>query len=88
MVTAERGKPEVRRRLSRPVVLAAAVALADREGPAALPCAAWRRTWAWSRWRSTGIARAFAGVVHAHSEVLPVLAARPLAVPVARRPEP
>ncbi|MFJ9868094.1 TetR/AcrR family transcriptional regulator [Streptomyces sp. NPDC101165] len=33
------------------------------------------------------IAQAFAYVVHAHPEILPVVATRPLAVPVARRPQ-
>ncbi|CAM5611037.1 MULTISPECIES: TetR/AcrR family transcriptional regulator [Streptomyces] len=132
---AERDKPERRRRLSRPVVLAAAVALVDREGLAALtmrrlaadlgvePTAPYRYTDGEEglfdglmevffaevnerlrtsveraradaagepHWRTElrRIARAFAGVVHAHPEVLPVVAVRPLAVPVARRPEP
>ncbi|GAA2200022.1 TetR/AcrR family transcriptional regulator [Streptomyces bangladeshensis] len=135
---AERSKPERRRRLSRPVVLAAAVALVDREGLAALtmrrlaadlgvePMALYRYTdgkeglldglveaffaevnerlrtsveqaradtasaAAEAPWRTElrRVARAFACVVHAHPEVLPVVAARPLSVPVARRPEP
>ncbi|MET3988088.1 TetR/AcrR family transcriptional regulator [Streptomyces sp. PvR034] len=34
------------------------------------------------------IARAFAATVHAHPEILPVVAMRPLSVPVARRPAP
>ncbi|WP_330329139.1 TetR/AcrR family transcriptional regulator [Streptomyces sp. NBC_00536] len=34
------------------------------------------------------IARAFAAAVHAHPEILPVVATRPLSVPVARRPAP
>ncbi|MEU6665182.1 TetR/AcrR family transcriptional regulator C-terminal domain-containing protein [Streptomyces sp. NPDC046727] len=134
----ERNKPDRRRRLSRPVVLAAAVALVDREGLTALtmrrlaadlgvePMALYRyidgkeglldglveaffaevnerlRTSvervrpdaasasAEPPWRTElrRIARAFAGAVHAHPEVLPVVATRPLAVPVARRPEP
>ncbi|MFF8905113.1 TetR/AcrR family transcriptional regulator [Streptomyces olivaceoviridis] len=132
---AERDKPGRRRRLSRPVVLDAAVALVDREGLAALtvrrlaadlgvePMTLYRYTDGKEglldglvevffaevngrlrtsveraradaagepRWRTElrRIARAFAGVVHAHPEVLPVVAVRPLAVPVARRPEP
>ncbi|MFJ4948215.1 TetR/AcrR family transcriptional regulator [Streptomyces sp. NPDC088760] len=119
---AEHDKPQRRRRLSRPVVLAAAVALVDREGPAVLtmrrlaaelgvePMALYRYTvgkeglldglvesffaevderlrtsveqaradkatasaeppWLTELRR---IARAFAGAVHAHPEVLPV----------------
>ncbi|UFR01026.1 TetR family transcriptional regulator [Streptomyces sp. Go40/10] len=134
---AERGKPERRRRLSRPVVLAAAVALVDREGLPALtmrrlaadlgvePMALYRYTdgkeglldglveaffaevnerlrtsverartdppsAAEPAWRTElrRVARAVACVVHAHPEVLPVVAVRPLSVPVARRPEP
>ncbi|MFF7990886.1 TetR/AcrR family transcriptional regulator [Kitasatospora xanthocidica] len=34
------------------------------------------------------IARAFAAVAHAHPEILPLVATRPLSVPVARRPAP
>ncbi|MFB6613694.1 TetR/AcrR family transcriptional regulator [Streptomyces sp. NPDC056367] len=34
------------------------------------------------------IARAFASAVHAHPEILPVVATRPLSVPMARRPTP
>ncbi|MFG3009133.1 TetR family transcriptional regulator [Streptomyces cinerochromogenes] len=134
---AEHSKPERRRRLSRPVVLAAAVALVDREGLAALtmrrlaadlgvePMALYRYTdgkeglldglveaffaevnerlrtsverartdtasAAEPLWRTElrRVARAFACVVHAHPEVLPVVAVRPLSVPVARRSEP
>lgn len=127
--------PEKRRRLSRPLVLAAAVALVDREGLAALtmrrlatdlgvePMAIYRYTAGKealldglveaffaevndrlrtsveesagpsgdvSEWRVElrRIARAFAAVVHAHPEILPVVATRPLSVPVARRPAP
>ncbi|MEU3778427.1 TetR/AcrR family transcriptional regulator C-terminal domain-containing protein [Streptomyces sp. NPDC032472] len=127
--------PERRGRLSRPLVLAAAVALVDREGLAALtmrrlaadlgvePMAIYRytvgkealldglveaffaevndrlRTSAGTAfdvtsdvpaWRAElrRIARAFAAVVHAHPEILPVVATRPLSVPVARRPAP
>ncbi|MFD5510697.1 TetR/AcrR family transcriptional regulator [Streptomyces sp. NPDC059761] len=130
--------PERRGRLSRPRVLAAAVALVDREGLAALtmrrlaadlgvePMAIYRYTPSKEalldglveaffaevndRLRTTAdtcanpssdpaglppwraelrrIARAFAAAVHAHREILPVVATRPLAVPVARRPTP
>lgn len=131
---AQRDNPDRRRRLSRPLVLGAAVALVDREGLAALtmrrlaadlgvePMALYRytdgkaalldglveaffeevnerlRTSArQSRgdavpaevpWRAElqRVARAFACAVHAHPELLPVVATRPLAVPVARRP--
>lgn len=123
------GTPDKRRRLSRPLVLAAAVALVDREGLAALtmrrlatdlgvePMAIYRytagkealldglveafftevndrlRTSAEATvpsWRAElrRIARAFAAAVHAHPEILPVVATRPLSVPVARRPAP
>ncbi|MFD7322244.1 TetR/AcrR family transcriptional regulator [Streptomyces sp. NPDC059875] len=126
--------PEKRGRLSRPLVLAAAVALVDQEGLAALtmrrlatdlgvePMAIYRYTAGKealldglveaffaevndrlrtsveesagpadvSAWRVElrRIARAFAAVVHAHPELLPVVATRPLSVPVARRPAP
>ncbi|MFF4098901.1 TetR/AcrR family transcriptional regulator [Streptomyces sp. NPDC001903] len=133
--------PERRERLTRPRVLAAAVALVDREGLAALtmrrlaadlgvePMAIYRYTPSKEalldglveaffaevneRLRATAttcagpsadpsdasdappwrlelrrIARAFAAVVHAHREILSVVATRPLAVPVARRPTP
>lgn len=134
--------PERRGRLSRSRVLAAAVALVDREGLAALtmrrlaadlgvePMAIYRYTAgkeglldglveaffaevnerlrtsagaaadlsstpsgapsAIPAWRAElrRIARAFAASVHAHPEILPVVATRPLAVPVARRPAP
>ncbi|MFE2143468.1 TetR/AcrR family transcriptional regulator C-terminal domain-containing protein [Streptomyces sp. NPDC059456] len=134
--------PEKRARLNRPRVLAAAVALVDREGLAALtmrrlatdlhvePMAIYRytagkealldglveafftevnerlRTTADTRtapssaasrdssgvpaWHAElrRIARAFAATVHAHRELLPVVATRPLTVPVARRPAP
>ncbi|MFI8497763.1 TetR/AcrR family transcriptional regulator [Streptomyces sp. NPDC085524] len=132
----ERDSPGKRRRLSRPVVLAAAVALVDRDGLAALtmrrlatdlgvePMAIYRytagkealldglveaffaevnerlRTSAeagadearspGADWRAElrRIARAFASAVHAHPEILPVVATRPLSVPMARRPTP
>ncbi|MET9388352.1 TetR/AcrR family transcriptional regulator C-terminal domain-containing protein [Streptomyces sp. NPDC002928] len=134
----ERDGPEKRRRLSRPLVLAAAVALVDREGLAALtmrrlatdlgvePMAIYRYTAGKEalvdglvealfaevndRLRTSAeeirsergtesadvpwrielrrIARAFASVAHAHPEILPVVATRPLSVPVARRPAP
>jgi len=134
----ERGSPEKRGRLSRPLVLAAAVALVDRDGLAALtmrrlatdlgvePMAIYRYTAgkealvdglveaffaevndrlrtsageihsdrdaesAGLLWRAElrRIARAFAFVVHAHPEILPVVATRPLSLPVARRPAP
>ncbi|MGW3210380.1 TetR/AcrR family transcriptional regulator [Streptomyces sp. NPDC001135] len=132
----QRDTPERRGRLSRPLVLSAAVALVDRAGLAALtmrrlaadlgvePMALYRytdgkeglldglveaffeevnerlRTSAQESradggagpaeppWRGElcRIARAFACVVHAHPQILPVVATRPLAVPVARRP--
>ncbi|GHI03223.1 hypothetical protein AQI88_01540 [Streptomyces cellostaticus] len=135
---AQRDNPARRGRLSRPRVLAAAVALVDREGLAALtmrrlaadlgvePMALYRYTASKEAlldglveaffaevnerlrtsaeqaradsgaapveppWRAElrRIARAFACVVHAHPEILPVVATRPLAVPVARRPQP
>ncbi|MFB7462817.1 TetR/AcrR family transcriptional regulator [Streptomyces sp. NPDC056224] len=134
----ERDTPERRRRLSRPLVLAAAVALVDREGLTALtmrrlatdlgvePMAIYRYTAGKDAlldglveaffaevndrlrasaegppadrettsggppWRAElrRIARAFAAAVHAHPEILPVVATRPLGVPVARRPAP
>ncbi|KPH97093.1 transcriptional regulator, TetR family [Actinobacteria bacterium OV450] len=141
----EPGTREKRERLNRPRVLAAAVALVDREGLAALtmrrlatdlgvepmaiyrytpskealldglveafftevnerlratadPCgdppgpapAASRDSCGVPAWRAElrRIARAFAASVHAHRELLPVVATRPLAVPVARRPAP
>ncbi|MFF3934669.1 TetR/AcrR family transcriptional regulator [Streptomyces phaeofaciens] len=138
--------PERRGRLNRPRVLAAAIALVDREGLAALtmrrlaadlgvePMAIYRytagkealldglvevffaevndrlrtsasactgpssdasgappsQTSGVPAWRAElrRIARAFAAAVHAHPEILPVVATRPLAVPVARRPAP
>ncbi|KQX70399.1 TetR/AcrR family transcriptional regulator C-terminal domain-containing protein [Streptomyces sp. Root1310] len=126
--------PERRGRLSRPLVLAAAVAVVDREGLAALtmrrlatdlgvePMAIYRYTAGKEalldglveaffaevneRLRTSAaqpaapadvpawhaelrrIAHAFASVVHLHPELLPVVATRPLAVPVARRPKP
>lgn len=126
--------PEKRGRLSRPLVLAAAVALVDREGLAALtmrrlatdlgvePMAIYRYTAGKEalvdglveafftevneRLRTSAeeigaetdappwlaelrrIARAFAAAVHAHPEILPLVATRPLSVPMARRPEP
>ncbi|MFF5447684.1 TetR/AcrR family transcriptional regulator [Streptomyces sp. NPDC012888] len=126
--------PDRRRRLSRPLVLAAALALVDEEGLKALtmrrlatrlgvePMAIYRYTAGKEAlldglveaffaevndrlrtspeeapgpagvpaWRAElrRIARAFAAVVHAHPEVLPVVATRPLSVPVARRPAP
>ncbi|MFD5437158.1 TetR/AcrR family transcriptional regulator [Kitasatospora sp. NPDC127067] len=126
---AEQDAPEKRGRLSRPLVLGAAVALVDREGLAALTMrrlaaelgvesmALYRYTPgkealidglveayfdeinARLRAGSTGgshpdgwraelrrIARAFAATAHAHPEILPLVATRPLAVPVARRP--
>ncbi|MFE2285244.1 TetR/AcrR family transcriptional regulator [Streptomyces sp. NPDC059443] len=134
----ERDTPDRRGRLSRPLVLAAAVALVDREGLAGLtmrrlaadlgvePMAIYRYTAgkealldglveaffaevndrlrtsaeAVPAGRETGpgdpswraelrrIARAFAAAVHAHPEILPVVATRPLSVPMARRPTP
>ncbi|MFI6849606.1 TetR/AcrR family transcriptional regulator [Kitasatospora sp. NBC_00085] len=130
--------PEKRRRLSRPLVLAAAVALVDQEGLAALTMrrlatglgvesmALYRYTPgkealldglveaffaeindrlrssaeavrgatpadpALPAWRAElqRIARAFASVAHAHPAILPLVATRPLTVPVARRPAP
>ncbi|MFD9127409.1 TetR/AcrR family transcriptional regulator [Kitasatospora sp. NPDC059571] len=142
----ERDGTEKRGRLSRPLVLDAAVALVDREGLGALTMrrlatelgvesmALYRytpgkealldgltesfftrvndrlRTSAASgphqserlqpeqqrserhrpEWRLElrRIARAFAAVAHAHPEILPLVATRPLTVPVARRPTP
>ncbi|WP_371619220.1 TetR/AcrR family transcriptional regulator [Streptomyces sp. NBC_00454] len=133
----ERDSPEKRGRLSRPLVLAAAVALVDRDGLAALtmrrlatdlgvePMAIYRYTAGKEalldglveaffaevndRLRTSAeagagaarsdpgadwhaelrrIARAFASAVHAHPEILPVVATRPLSVPMARRPAP
>ncbi|TJZ59172.1 TetR/AcrR family transcriptional regulator [Streptomyces piniterrae] len=134
----ERDSPEKRGRLSRPLVLAAAVALVDRDGLAALtmrrlaadlgvePMAIYRYTAGKEAlidglveaffaevndrlrtsakeirsdrgaesaslvWRTElrRISRAFAFVVHAHPEILPVVVTRPLSVPVARRPAP
>ncbi|MGW3043682.1 TetR/AcrR family transcriptional regulator [Kitasatospora sp. NPDC001159] len=127
----ERDGPEKRGRLSRPLVLDAAVTLVDREGLAALTMrrlaaelgvesmALYRyapgkeglldglieayfaevnarlRTSAHtgpqeSEWRLElrRIARAFAAAAHAHPEILPLVATRPLAVPMARRPAP
>ncbi|MCX5214582.1 TetR/AcrR family transcriptional regulator C-terminal domain-containing protein [Kitasatospora sp. NBC_00240] len=138
---AEQDGSEKRRRLSRPLVLAAAVTLVDREGLAALTMrrlaadlgvesmAIYRYTpgkealldglvesffaevndrlrtaadtarsstahagpgpgAALPAWRAElrRIARAFAVVAHVHPEILPLVATRPLAVPVARRP--
>ncbi|MET8627030.1 TetR/AcrR family transcriptional regulator [Kitasatospora sp. NPDC004669] len=127
----ERDGPEKRGRLSRPLVLDAAVALVDREGLAALTMrrlaaelgvesmALYRytpgkeglldglieayfaevnarlRTSAHTdlqepEWRLElrRIARAFAAAAHAHPEILPLVATRPLTVPMARRPAP
>ncbi|MBD0695968.1 TetR/AcrR family transcriptional regulator [Streptomyces sp. CBMA123] len=127
----ERDGPEKRGRLSRPLVLAAAVALVDREGLAALTMrrlaaelgvesmALYRYTPGKEalldglteayfteinarlrtspgrgpdepQWRMElrRIAQAFAAVAHAHPEILPLVATRPLAVPVSRRPAP
>ncbi|MFF2044372.1 TetR/AcrR family transcriptional regulator [Kitasatospora sp. NPDC058170] len=134
----EQDGTERRRRLSRPLVLATAVALVDREGLAALTMrrlaadlgvesmAIYRYTPgkealvdglveaffaevndrlrtsadhdraegaagpAVPAWRAElrRIARAFAAVAHAHPEILPLVATRPLSVPVARRPAP
>ncbi|MFF0414633.1 TetR/AcrR family transcriptional regulator [Kitasatospora sp. NPDC004745] len=130
----EQDGPERRARLSRPLVLAAAVALVDREGLAALtmrrlaaelgvesmalyrytpgkealldglieayftelnerlratavraPAAGPSPGPAW-RAELRRIAGAFAAVAHAHPEILPLVATRPLSVPVARRP--
>ncbi|MGW7449405.1 TetR/AcrR family transcriptional regulator [Kitasatospora sp. NPDC054795] len=126
---AEQDAPEKRGRLSRPLVLGAAVALVDREGLGALTMrrlaaelgvesmALYRytpgkealidglveayfdeinaRLRAGSTsgshpdgWRAElrRIARAFAATAHAHPEILPLVATRPLAVPVSRRP--
>ncbi|MFE6051590.1 TetR/AcrR family transcriptional regulator [Kitasatospora sp. NPDC056446] len=128
---AERDGTEKRGRLSRPLVLATAVALVDREGLAALTMrrlatelgvesmALYRytpgkealldglieayftevnarlrdstadgpRTSGW-RLELRRIARSFAAAAHAHPEILPLVATRPLTVPVARRPAP
>ncbi|MFB7667222.1 TetR/AcrR family transcriptional regulator [Kitasatospora sp. NPDC056138] len=130
----DRSTPEKRGRLSRPLVLSAAVALVDREGLAALTMrrlaaelgvesmAIYRytpgkealvdglveaffaevnallRTSAEATepaeggqaWRAElrRIARTFAVVAHAHPEILPLVATRPLSVPMARRPAP
>ncbi|MFJ9442100.1 TetR/AcrR family transcriptional regulator [Kitasatospora sp. NPDC101235] len=126
---AERDAPEKRGRLSRPLVLGAAVALVDREGLAALTMrrlaaelgvesmALYRYTPGKEAlldglveayfdeinarlragagrgpheagWRAElrRISRAFAATAHAHPEILPLIATRPLSVPVARRP--
>ncbi|MEU1289316.1 TetR/AcrR family transcriptional regulator [Kitasatospora sp. NPDC005856] len=126
---AEQDAPEKRGRLSRPLVLGAAVALVDREGLAALTMrrlaaelgvesmALYRYTPGKEAlvdglveayfdeinarlragaergshpdgWRAElrRIAKAFAATAHAHPEILPLVATRPLAVPVARRP--
>ncbi|MDH6708893.1 AcrR family transcriptional regulator [Kitasatospora sp. MAA19] len=133
---AEQDGPAKRGRLSRPLVLDAAVALVDREGLAALTMrrlaaelgvesmALYRytpgkealldglieaffteinarlRTTADTPAKGSGdrpdepawrtelrrIARAFAAVAHSHPEILPLVATRPLSVPVARRP--
>ncbi|MFJ6623443.1 TetR/AcrR family transcriptional regulator [Kitasatospora sp. NPDC091335] len=128
---AEQDPPEKRGRLSRPLVLGAAVALVDREGLAALTMrrlaadlgvesmALYRYTpgkealidglveayfdeintrlrTGSSTGRGPGgvdwraelrrIAQAFAATAHAHPEILPLVATRPLAVPVVRRP--
>ncbi|WP_199815177.1 MULTISPECIES: TetR/AcrR family transcriptional regulator [Streptomyces] len=127
---AERDGTEKRGRLSRPLVLAAGVALVDREGLSALTMrrlaaelgvesmALYRytpgkealldglieayftevndrlRTSADSArepgWRQElrRIAKAFAAAAHAHPEILPLVATRPLTVPMARRPAP
>ncbi|MEU5432167.1 TetR family transcriptional regulator [Streptomyces sp. NPDC020719] len=134
----ERGGPEKRGRLSRPLVLAAAVSLVDRDGLAALTMRRLaadlgvesmaiyryfpgkealvdglveaffaevnerlRSTAEESRadrdaepadraWRAElrRIVRTFAVVAHAHPEILPLVATRPLSVPVSRRPAP
>ncbi|MER7752503.1 TetR/AcrR family transcriptional regulator C-terminal domain-containing protein [Kitasatospora sp. NPDC097643] len=134
----EQDGPEKRGRLSRPLVLDAAVALVDREGLTALTMrrlaaelgvesmALYRYTPGKealldglieafftevnARLRTTAgraaplrgsrpgepawrtelrrIAQAFATVAHAHPEILPLVATRPLTVPVARRPAP
>ncbi|MEU3571644.1 TetR/AcrR family transcriptional regulator C-terminal domain-containing protein [Kitasatospora sp. NPDC036755] len=126
---AEQDAPERRGRLSRPLVLGAAVALVDREGLGALTMrrlatelgvesmALYRYTPGKEAlidglveayfdeinsrlragsvrgphgdgWRAElrRIAQAFAATAHAHPEILPLVATRPLAVPVARRP--
>ncbi|MEV7186794.1 TetR/AcrR family transcriptional regulator [Kitasatospora sp. NPDC093102] len=126
---AEQDAPEKRGRLSRPLVLGAAVALVDREGLAALTMrrlaaelgvesmALYRYTPGKEAlldglveayfdeinarlragagrgaheggWRAElrRIAQAFAATAHAHPEILPLIATRPLSVPVARRP--
>lgn len=126
---AEQDAPEKRGRLSRPLVLSAAVALVDREGLGALTMrrlaaelgvesmALYRYTPGKEAlidglveayfeeintrlrsgsvrgpqqdgWRAElrRIAQAFAATAHAHPEILPLVATRPLAVPVARRP--
>lgn len=126
---AEQDAPEKRGRLSRPLVLGAAVALVDREGLAALTMrrlaselgvesmALYRYTPGKEAlvdglveayfdeinarlragaergshpdgWRAElrRIAMAFSATAHAHPEILPLVATRPLAVPVARRP--
>ncbi|MFD8753648.1 TetR/AcrR family transcriptional regulator [Kitasatospora sp. NPDC059577] len=133
---AERDGTEKRGRLSRPLVLAAAVALVDREGLAALtmrrlaaelgvesmalyrytpgkealldgliesyftevnarlrtnadngPPESTRHRPEW-RLELSRIARSFAAAAHAHPEILPLVATRPLTVPLARRPAP
>ncbi|MFH9349820.1 TetR/AcrR family transcriptional regulator [Kitasatospora sp. NPDC017646] len=126
----ERDGPEKRGRLSRPLVLDAAVALVDREGLGALTMrrlaaelgvesmalyrytpgkealldglteAYFTETNARLRTSAGGphepgwrmelrrIAQAFAAVAHAHPEILPLVATRPLAIPVSRRPAP
>ncbi|MEV7770016.1 TetR family transcriptional regulator [Kitasatospora sp. NPDC086791] len=133
---AERDGTEKRGRLNRPLVLAAAVALVDREGLAALtmrrlatelgvesmalyrytpgkeglldgliesfftevnarlrtsaaagPHESERRRPGW-RLELRRIARSFAVAAHAHPEILPLVATRPLTVPLARRPAP
>ncbi|MGW3232215.1 TetR/AcrR family transcriptional regulator [Kitasatospora sp. NPDC001095] len=126
---AEQDASEKRGRLSRPLVLGAAVALVDREGLGALTMrrlatelgvesmALYRYTPGKEAlidglveayfdeinarlrassvrgpqhdgWRAElrRIARAFAATGHAHPEILPLVATRPLAVPVSRRP--
>ncbi|GAA2248421.1 MULTISPECIES: TetR/AcrR family transcriptional regulator [Kitasatospora] len=130
----DRGTPEKRGRLSRPLVLAAAVSLVDREGLGALTMrrlaadlgvesmAIYRYTpgkealldglveayfaevitqlrssaeataaaGGGRAWRAElrRIAGAFASVAHVHPEILPLVATRPLSVPMARRPAP
>ncbi|RKT19650.1 TetR family transcriptional regulator [Streptomyces sp. 1114.5] len=126
----ERDGTEKRGRLNRPLVLAAAVALVDREGLSALTMrrlatelgvesmALYRytpgkealldglieayftevndrlRTSADAArepgWRQElrRIAQAFAAAAHAHPEILPLVATRPLSVPMTRRPAP